>query len=226
MKFLAVLCLLLVPLSLCAQEKERKRTCRIIYLMRGEDGPTEAYLFDGHQAHKVLLPTLNFSEVIELPRGNITVGMSADSVSSAEEFPAGAPTIAIPAQVNDVYLLLHNDPKNKVFPMSMKSINVDDRNLKAGQTLWINLSQHTVAAQMGEKEIVISPGKISVSEAPLRESGYFLAKFRYQPESKGPFLPVMKKSWWFDATSRNLGFIYHASHGGQLHIHSIRDCLP
>lgn len=60
---------------------------------------------------------------------------------------------------------------------------------------------------MGEERIVIPPSKISISSPPLKDSGYFLAEFAYQKHSEGPFLPVMRKSWWFDATSKNLGFI-------------------
>jgi len=208
MKYLSLLCLLLAPLSLSAEEKEeKKRTCRIIYLMRGADDPTEAYLFDGKMSHKMQLPKLNFSEIIELPAGNITVGMSHDSVDEGEEFPDGAPTVAIPEQVTDVYLLLHKDAKNKVFPIKMRTLNIDDKNLKPGQTLWINLSNHTVASQMGEERTVIFPSKISISSPPLKQSGYFMAEFAYQRNSEGPFLPVIRKSWWFDATSKNLGFI-------------------
>jgi hypothetical protein len=209
MKYLLLVSLLLAPWSVNAEEEkeEKKRTCRIIYLMRDGDDPTEAYFFDGHMSHKVQLPTLNFSEVIELPTGNITVGMSPESVDVAAGFPDGAPTVAIPEQMTDVYLLLHKDPENKIFPIKMRTLNIDDKNLKTGQTLWINLSSHTIATQMGEEKIVIPPKKISISSPPLKKSGYFLAQFAYQKDSQGPFLPVMKKSWWFDATSKNLGFI-------------------
>lgn len=209
MKILPILCLLLAPLSSIAEEEkqEKTRTCRIIYLMRDGDDPTEAFLFDGSMSHKVQLSSLNFSEVIELPSGNITVGMSPDSVDAPGTFPEGAPTVAIPEQVTDVYLLLHKDPENKVFPIEMRTLNIDDENLKVGHTLWINLSRHTIATQMGEERIVIPPSKISISSPPLKDSGYFLAEFAYQKNSEGPFLPVMKKSWWFDATSKNLGFI-------------------
>lgn len=210
MKLLTLICFLLAPLSLIAQEveeEEKTRTCRIIYLMRDGDDPTEAYLFDGSMSHKVQLPSLNFSEVIKLPSGNITVGMSQDSVDAPEAFPEGAPTVAIPEQVTDVYLLLHKDPENKVFPIKMRTLNIDDKNLKPGQTLWINFSKHTIATRMGEERIVIPPGKISISSPPLKQSGYFMAEFAYRKNSEGSFLPVMRKSWWFDATSKNLGFI-------------------
>lgn len=222
MKLPLILCLLLVPFSLFAQQEEQKRTCRIIYLMRDGDDPTEAFLFDGNMSHKVQLPSLNFSEVIELPSGKITVGMSSESVDATEGFPDGAPTVTIPEQVTDVYLLLHKDPENKVFPIKMRTLNIDDKNLKPGHTLWINLSSHTVATQMGEEKTVIPPSKISISKPPLKASGYYMAQFMYQKNSEGKFHPVMRKSWWFDATSKNLGFIVDT--GGRIpKIFTVRD---
>ena len=203
-----LLVLFLLPLfSADAQDAKKKRTCRIIYVERPEDAPTEAYLFDGKQSHKVLLPSLNFSEVIDLPAGEITVGMSTQSVDAADAFPDGAPTAKIPEQLTDLYLLLYKDPENKVFPIKIKTLNIDNKSLKPGQTLWINLSKHRIAAKMGKEEVFIEPKKITISTAPLSSSGYFLAQFRYQREGQGSYLPIMKKSWWFDATSKNLGFV-------------------
>ena len=199
--------MLLASLTVGAQEKEKKRTCRILYVERPGDAPTEAYLFDGKKSHKVLLPSLNFSEVIELPMGDITVGLSPNSVDAAEAFPEGAPTAKIPEQITDLYLLLSGDPENKVLPIKIKTLNIDNKNLKPGHTLWINLSTHKIAARMGKEEVIIPPKKITISPPPLTTSGYFLAQFLYQRDSKDKFLPIMKKSWWFDATSKNLGFI-------------------
>ena len=113
MKHLLLVLLLLPIFPANAQEKEKKRTCRILYVQRPDDAPTEAYLFDGKQSHKVLLPSLNFSEVIELPTGDITVGLNSDSVDAAEAFPEGAPTAKIPEQMNDLYLLLYKIPPTR-----------------------------------------------------------------------------------------------------------------
>lgn len=208
MKKLLLVILLLPVIPVCSQEPEKsKRTCRILYVERPDDAPTEAYLFDGKQSHKVLLPSLNLSEVIELPTGEITVGLSKESVDASEAFPEGGPTAKIPEQVKDLYLLLYKDPANKVLPIKIKTLNIDNANLKPGQTLWINLSNYRIAAKMGKEEVFIEPKKITISSPPLNTSGYFLAQFRYQREAKGSYLPIMKKSWWFDATSKNLGFI-------------------
>lgn len=225
MKYLLIACLFISTLPASSQEQKKKRTCRILYVERPGDAPTEAYLFDGKQSHKVLLPSLNFSEVIELPMGNITVGLSPNSIDAAEAFPEGAPTAKIPEQITDLYLLLSSDPKNNVLPIKIKALNIDNKNLKPGHTLWINLSKHKIAARMGKEEVIIAPKKITISSPPLQTSGYFLAQFLYQPDSKDKFLPIMKKSWWFDATSKNLGFIVDT--GARMpKIFTIRDRRP
>ena len=150
---------------------------------------------------------MNFSAVIELPKGDITVGLIPNSIDDPEAFPEGAPTAKIPAQQTDLYLLLSSDPNNKILPIKIKTLNIDNTKLKPGHTLWINLSKHNIAAQMGTEQVIIPPKKITISSPPLTTSGYFLAQFRYQRDAKDKFLPIMKKSWWFDATSKNLGFI-------------------
>ena len=59
---------------------------------------------------------------------------------------------------------------------------------------------------MGEEKVIIEPKKITISQPPLKASGYFLARFMYQRDGQGKYLPIMKKSWWHDATSKHLGF--------------------
>lgn len=222
MKYLLIACLFFTTLPASSQEVEKKRTCRILYVERPGDAPTEAYLFDGVQSHKVLLPSLNFSRVIELPKGDITVGLIPYGIDDPEAFPDGAPTVKIPEQQTDLYLLLSSDPKNKVLPVRIKAININNKNLKPGHTLWINLSKHKIAAKLGKENVMIPPMKITISPPPLTTSGYFLAHFLYQPDSKGKFLPIMKKSWWFDATSKNLGLIIDSS-GRLPKIFTLRD---
>lgn len=214
MKCLILACLFIMNFSVYAQEVAKNRTCRILFLERHGEAPTEAYLFDGEKSHKVLLPSLNFSEVVELPVGDITIGMSPESIDSPEDFPRDAPTAKIPAQQNDIYLLLFSDPGNKILPVRIQPINIGKGNLEPGQTLWINYTQHRIAAKLGTEELLIPAMGKAVSPPPLATSGYFLAQFLYQPDATGDFSPIMRKSWWFDAKSKNLGFIINT--GGRL----------
>lgn len=222
MRYLIISLLFFPCFPVKAQVQESKRTCRILFPQKPVDAPSEAYLFDGEKSHKVLLPSLNFSEVVELPQGEITIGMCPNMIDTPKDFPVGAPTVKISNAATDIYLLVFSDPDNKIFPVKIQPIDVGKNDLKAGQTLWINFTKHNIAAMLGTEKVLIEPLKQYISKPPLGESGYFSANFAYQPEGKGSFLPVMKKSWWHDATSRNLGFII--STGGRLpKIYTFRD---
>ncbi|MFU8771892.1 MAG: hypothetical protein ACNA8H_05670 [Anaerolineales bacterium] len=213
--FITVLLFSWLPLGAQEEAKEVKRTCRILFLNKPADAPNEAYLFDGETSHKVLLPSMNFSQLVELPSGPteggmFTIGLSPIEVKSVEEFPPGAPKVTLPNTSTDIYLLLASDPDNKVLPVKIQPLNVDDAELKQGETLWINLTRHNVAARLGEERLFIPPMKQTVSPPPLKESGYYRVQFIYQADGQGEFLPIMRKSWWFDATSKNLGFIINS----------------
>lgn len=209
MKPLITACLLLAlaPAIASAQEKEKTRTCRFIFPERPNDSPTEAYIFDGERSQKVLLPTLNFSRVIELPLGKITIVMTADAVNDLEQLPEGAPTVTIPASQNDLYFFIFEDPKNEVLPIRIQPVNIDNGELKVGETMWFNFSNRKIAAKLGSAELFIDPKKRAISKPPLSKSGYYLAKFLYKENGGTQYLPIMKKSWWFDEHSKNVGFI-------------------
>ena len=194
-----------------SQEKteEKERTCRVVFLQRPKGAPEKAQLFDGVDSHEVRLSTRNLSGVIKLPggEGGLTLGMTPDPVLEPENFPKGAPTVKIPANFTDFYLVVVSDLKNKILPVKMLLVDASDGSLRTGQTLWINFTDYNIKAQLGKERLNVRAKSKVISGAPLRDSGYYKASFLYQPNSKSKFLPVMKKSWWFDATSKNLGFI-------------------
>ena len=213
MKYLISLFLVISCLPCLAQGKEKERTCRIIFLGRTSESPEKAYLFDGTKSHEVLLSDMNFSEVVQLPVGGLVLGMTPEPVAEPEEFPADAPVLAIPEGLTDFYVIVVNDPSNKLLPIRMQAVDAGT-SLKPGQTLWINLTTHAIAGKLGKESLTIPAGAKVIGKAPLAASGYYRAIFAYQPEGSGEFQPVMRKSWWFDATSKNLGFVVNS--GGRV----------
>jgi len=143
--------------------------------------------------------------------GEITIGMTSDKVDTPEAFPAGAPTVKIPEEDTDVYLLLFSDPENKTLPLRIQSIPIDSGKLEPGQTLWFNFSKNKIAAKLGSEEVMIEPLKRTISKPPRKNSGYYKVHLLYQPDGTEDFYPMMRKSWWHDATSRNLGFVIGTS---------------
>lgn len=216
MKILTALILCLSCLPCFSQDKSKKpeRTCRVIYLQRPADAPTEGYLFDGAVSHKVSLSGMNFSDVINLPQGDLTIGMTSSPVLKPEDFPAAAPKTIIRATITELYLVVVSDPDNKVFPVRILPVDAGTDRLKMGQTLWINLTTHQIGGKLGDETLVVPPRAQVVGKAPLSTSGYCKVLFFYQPVGQKEFLPVMDKSWWFDTTSKNIGFIIDS--GGRL----------
>lgn len=186
----------------------------MIYLQRPADAPAAAYLFDGVVSHPVDLPGMNFSEVVKLPAGDLTLGMTAQSVASPDSFPNGAPTVKIPGSITDLYLIVVHDPDNRVFPVRLLPLNVSTDKLKPGQAIWLNMTPHQIEAKLGKESLALKPGARAVGNAPLAGNGYYKAQFAYKPQGETSLLPIMEKSWWHDDNSKYLGFIIDS--GGRL----------
>jgi hypothetical protein len=203
---LIILTLASVPGLQSQAAPDKSRTCRILLLEPTRGTPKEAFLFDGKQSQKVSLSNKHFSNVIELPRGELNIAITPTACSTAEDLPPGSPSTSIPAEIEDIYLVITNDPENTVLPIRLHPIQINDT-LKTGETLWSNLTIFRICANLGEESIVIAPMDQAISRPPLAKSGYYEAKFSYQLSDDENMKPIMTKSWWFDATSRNLGFI-------------------
>ena len=203
----------------------KDRTYRIIFPDRPGNAPKSAFLFDGTTSRKVLLPSMNFSEVLKLPAGELELGLTANPVSSSYELPERTPSVTIPESVNDFHLIVLSDPENPVLPVRILPVEADGFQLVAGRMLWINLSKHTVKGTLGDQPIFLPVGSSVLGEAPLPASGYYKASFTYQPEPGSEFVPMMEKSWWHDSKSSGLAFIVDS--GGRLpRIFTFRDHRP
>lgn len=224
MKYFFVPLLLVAFLPLRAEEPQGQttRTCRILYLANPPETTKEAYLFDGTSSQKMPLPRMNFSEVVELPTGDLTLGLLKEPQDASKEFPEAAPKVKISDKVTDFFLLVTSQPNNPYLPVELTVIDISNNRLKPGETLWINYTKHNVSAVLGKDLLTIPPMKRAICRPSLEKSGYYKAEFTYQREAGGDFLPIMRKSWWYDASSKNLGFIVRT--GARLpKIFTIRD---
>lgn len=201
------------------------RSCRIVFPERPKDAPKVAYLFDGKKSYQVSLPSANFSEVIALPAGEITILITPNEVTGAEEPPTGAPSLAITEGIGDFYIHVTADPANPVLPLRLNLVDFGNGKLSPGETLWINLTDHEIQAKLGENTLTAPPKSQVVAKAPQPESGHYRAEFTYRPQAGGDFQPMTEQNWWHDAKSRHLGFI--VSDEGKLpKIYFFRDFRP
>lgn len=157
---------------------------------------------------------MNFSEVVMLNEGELTLTATPTKINDPKHLPAEAPKLSIPKEVKDFYILLESDPGNPKFPVQMRLIDATDKELGAGQTLWVNLTSHRISAKLGEHEMTVAPGGETITKEPIAESGYYRAEFNYRPDAKGESYKITEQHWWHDSSSKHLGFIVDS--GGRL----------
>lgn len=192
----------------------KPRSCRIVFPERPEGSPKIAYLFDGSKSQNVSLPSMNLSEVIELPSGDLTIAMIKSAVSDPELLPPQAPVLKIPELVMDFYIIITPDPENKVLPVKMNLVDTGAGKLKPGETLWYNFTPHRIIAKLGGADMKVDPQGRTITKDPIPASGYYVARFAFQEDGKGEFAPITEQSWWHDSNSKHLGFMYNS--GGKL----------
>jgi hypothetical protein len=204
-----------VGLVLTAQAApESGRTCRIVFPERPNDSPKSAFLFDGKESHEVRLPSMNFSPVLGLPKGDLMLVLSSSPIRKVEEIPPGAPKLKVPEGIRDFYILMTPDRENAHLPLAMKMVSLTNGKLGEGETLWFNLTEHKIVAKLGKNRLVVGPKDATVSKDPLPESGYYRADFAFQPGARGELQPISEQHWYHDAKSRHVGFI--VDKGGRL----------
>ncbi len=214
MSIRSILALSAFAFVILAENADAKRTCRVVYPERPRSAPRVAHIFDGKTSKLVTLPSMNLSEVIELPDGAMTLAMTAQQIEDPTKLPADTPKLQIPAHVRDFYIIMSPNPKNKTFPATMNLVEAGKGKLEPGQTLWFNLTGHKIIAKMGEQVINVPPKGKSISDDPISESGYYVARIAYQPNGDGAVAPITEQQWWHDAKSRHLGFV--VATGGKL----------
>lgn len=206
--------LLGVGIFVFANTLEAKRSCRIVFPERPKEAPKAAYLFDGSKSQRITLPSMNFSEVVELPGGELTIALTPNEVSDPKVLSPGTPLIKIPEKVTDFYIIITPDPANHDLPVKMNLVETGGGKLNSGETLWYNFTEHRIAAKLGGAAMTLDPTGRTISKDPAPTSGYYIARFAYQAEGKGAFAPITEQQWWHDANSRHLGFIVNS--GGKL----------
>lgn len=185
----------------------KERTCRLVFPDRPQTAPKSAFLFDGTKSHAITLPSMNLSDVVKLPPGELTIALAAENITDAKLLSPNLPTLKIPEDVVEFYIVLHPDLENKEFPIKMDLVDAGDSKLKVGETLWCNFTKHRIAAKLGKTEMTADPNSRTVSTAPEDQNGYYVAKFTYQLNGEGEFLTITEQSWFHDAKSKHLGFI-------------------
>jgi hypothetical protein len=155
----------------------------------------------------VQLPSMNFSPVISLAEGEITLLMTAEPIADLKHIAKGTPRLIVPRDVNDFYIVVSPDPNNSTLPLKMEIIILKETDHKMGETLWINKTKHQISANLGLIKMTLAPESQTISKDPIKESGYYRAEFTYQIDGEGDFKKITEQQWWHDTKTRHLGYV-------------------
>lgn len=206
----AAICIAVAVLS-----QAQARTCRIVFPERPNDFPREVHLYDGTQNHSIMVPSKNFSPVLQLPDGDITIALLSEPVEEAADVPAGAASLLIPENISDLYILVTPTEGAKNLPISLTLVDASPARLKPGQTMWLNLTGKNIQANLGDNRVLIDGKRHVITEKPVPESGYYKASFSLIPEEDGAKPQLFtNQNWWHDVKSRHMGLIL--DQGGKL----------
>lgn len=198
---------ILLALSLSLSPVFAERACRILFLAAPNGAPISMHLFNGIDSQEVALPRRNFSPVYKVPPGPLKLQLLPKPFESVELLPAGAPSVIVPEDVNDFYLLLASDPENKVAPVKMIVVAINSKGLSDGEMLWVNLTKKKVAGLLGKQKLVIHPGEMKRVMAPMNERGAYSVDLFYKKDDDEHVYPICQTKWRYDPSSRSLVFV-------------------
>jgi hypothetical protein len=182
------------------------RTCRVLFLSAPDKAPATPYLFDGKSSSLITLPTKNFSEVYPLAAGNITLSLVPRPFAEKEVLPAGTPSVQIPENIKDCYLLVAHEPEFRTLRIQM--VNANAETFKAGQMLWYNLTPHVVGGTLGERTINIKPQSRQIVDAPAKGFESYKVKLGYMAAGTKRAEPLSSTLWRHNPEARSVVLVF------------------
>lgn len=207
MRFLLFL-ILFFPLLATAQEPTGKRTCRVLFLNPPKNAPKKLFLYDGVKSQEIELPDLNFSEIYTIAGGDGSLRLLSKAVLTPEEVPADAPGAKIPASVGDCYIVVKEDPANKVVPVQLQIIDAGSDKFRKGQTMWFNICAFPVGGTVGTKKLAMKSMSREIMDAPANGREAYDVNLSYLMPGDPAFHPICQTKWMHDPNSRMVVFFF------------------
>lgn len=200
--------LLLLSLASMLTAAEGKRTCRILFPNGPEQPAGKYYLFDGKTSQEVTLPRLSLSIVYNLRPDNIRIHLLSSPVAKPEDVPPGSPEVTVLADVTDIYLLVSNDPDNKVLPLRMRVVNANYDKIRLGDMLWFNLTQKNLAGSIGKSTLQLPANSSAVIKEPAPSPGDYPVEIYFRVPGDERIHPLIESQWYHDPRSRCIVFVF------------------
>lgn len=212
--------LLIVPAF--AKEETAQRTCRLLFLNAPPGALQEIYLYDGVEAKKVDLPSMNLSDVYPVSGAAPAVRLLAAPVAKPEEIPANAPTATLAKSVRDFFIIISPDPTNQSVPLRMQIIDAGGPTFSKGRMMWYNLTNDTVGGTLGERKLVLQPKSRAIVEPPINKQDSYPVELFHQAAG-GPLQPICRTQWHHDPRARMLMFVHNSGNGGTPQVAGFKD---
>ncbi len=190
-----------------AQAPKASRTCRILLLGALENSPKSIYLHDGTGTQKVDLPTLNFSNVYNLPPGNLVLKLCQTPPTEEQPVPADAPSATVPEATTDCYLLFASDPKNPQIPLRFQVVDANPAGFRLGEMMWMNLTPYRVGGNLGSRTLNLKPNSQTIISAPADGPGSYPVKIGYDPGNDKKTAMIVSTEWPHNPNGRNIVFV-------------------
>jgi len=185
-----------------------ERPLRLLYFQAPADAPEDAFIFAGGKVvAETELPRHNFSNDIEIPKGDTVLHFLPQPLEEGSEVPQGAPRVKIPAGWQKVLLLIAADKGNSILPIRVKAINASDSAFGPGSIYMMNLSKIRVAGMVGDKKLDLRPNSIEILKNPISGNGFYPTKLYSVATSGAQPQRFIKQMWEKSDTTRQVLFI-------------------
>ncbi|MES2924796.1 MAG: hypothetical protein V4819_24795 [Verrucomicrobiota bacterium] len=201
-----LLCLLLLVPCL-ASAQSGSRTCRVLFLGAPDGAPEKLQLFDGSASQEVELPRMNLSPVYKLPSGPLVIRMLTTAPAKPELVSPDAPKAVIPETMAEFYLLVSNDPANKIAPVKLQVIDADPAKFRKGQMLWFNLTANSIGGQVGTESLAMAANSKTILNAPAAKNGDYNVNLSFRMPGDERLNPLCETKWQYDAGTRTVLFV-------------------
>ncbi|MGJ8643869.1 MAG: hypothetical protein ACSHX9_10705 [Luteolibacter sp.] len=182
--------------------------CKVkaIFVQPPSGAPSTAVLVVGAKYFDLELPQRNLSEAVELPAGELVVGVLTQRPVEGE-MPKNITKFKIPENWTNCILLFFHDENNKTFPARVIPVNASTANFPLGNTVIFNASEATVAGTFGNRKVLVSPGKSKTVKAPRTGSGSYLVSIDCAYKGDEKPIALCRSTWQHEDEARQILFV-------------------
>ncbi len=200
--------LLFLCLAAISSAQEAPHSARILFLNGPQGAAGPYYLFDGKETQEVELPRMSFSPVYDLRSGNLKLWLLNKPPIDAKSVPEGTPSVLLPAEVKDFYLICGVDPSNQILPIQMHIVNANSDKIGRGEMLWFNLTAKSVVGKVGSQDLRLAPKATFLLKEPVVGDKSYPIELYFHVEGDDRTHPLVESQWSHDPRTRSIVFVF------------------